>query len=192
MAFAMKPPFRADQVGSLLRPAALASARLQFKQGALSGIALRKVEDDCIRAVVEKQESIGLRSITDGELRREYWHIDFLRQLDGVTIAAMPNQNRFGGTEEQPPVATVSGKVGCSRPIMVDAFAYLRGITGGISQSIKSSTPKVTIAVPARRPQCRIEHGLSGSGGILARRSHRLSARDTIFCGTRLHLPAAG
>jgi 5-methyltetrahydropteroyltriglutamate--homocysteine methyltransferase len=149
MVFAMKPPFRADQVGSLLRPAALAAARLQFKQGALPAIALRKVEDDCIRTVVEKQESIGLRSITDGELRREYWHIDFLRQLDGVTIAAMPDQNRFGGTEEQPPVATVTGKVGCSRPIMVDAFAYLRGITSGSPQGIKNSTPKVTIPSPS-------------------------------------------
>jgi 5-methyltetrahydropteroyltriglutamate--homocysteine methyltransferase len=149
MAFATKPPFRADQVGSLLRPAALAAARLQFKQGALSAIALRKVEDDCVRAVVEKQESIGLRSITDGELRREYWHIDFLRQLDGVTIAAMPNQNRFGGTEEQPPVATVTGKVGCSRPILVDAFAYLRGITSGTPQGPNISTPKVTIPSPS-------------------------------------------
>ena len=149
MAFALKPPFRADQVGSLLRPAALAAARLQFKQGALPGIALRKVEDDCVRAVVEKQESIGLRSITDGELRREYWHIDFLRQLDGVAIAAMPNQNRFGGTEEQPPMATVTGRVACSRPIMVDAFAYLRGITGGTPQGIKSSTPKATIPSPS-------------------------------------------
>src|SRR5260370_34237656 len=99
---AMRPPFRAVQVGSLCRPAPLAAARLQFKQGALSAIALRKVEDDCIRTVVEKQESIGLRSITDGELRREYWHIDFLRQLDGVTIAPTPNQNRLRRTEAPP------------------------------------------------------------------------------------------
>jgi len=145
----MKPPFRADQVGSLLRPAALAAARAQFKQGALSRDTLRGVEDDCIRSIVDRQQSIGLRSITDGELRREYWHIDFLRQLDGVAIAAMPNQNRFGGTEEQPPMATVTGRVACSRPIMVDAFAYLRGITGGTPQGIKSSTPKATIPSPS-------------------------------------------
>src|SRR5258708_17925679 len=104
MAFAMKPPFRADQVGSLLRPAPLTAARLQFKQGALSAIALRKVEDDCIRAVVEKQASIGMRSITDGDLRREHWHIDFLVQLDCVTTAPMALQNRIGGDEEAPPV----------------------------------------------------------------------------------------
>jgi 5-methyltetrahydropteroyltriglutamate--homocysteine methyltransferase len=100
MEIAMKPPFRADQVGSLLRPAALAAARAQFKEGALSAGALREVEDDCIRSVVDKQRSIGLRSITDGELRRDYWHIDFLRQLEGVTIAAIPNQSHFGGTDE--------------------------------------------------------------------------------------------
>ena len=137
----MKPPFRADQVGSLLRPAGLAAARAQFRQGALSADTLRLVEDDSIRNIVEKQQSIGLRSITDGELRRDYWHIDFLRQLDGVTITAMANQSRFGGTEEQPPIATVTGKIVCARPIMVDAFEYLHGITRG--------TAKVTIPSPS-------------------------------------------
>jgi 5-methyltetrahydropteroyltriglutamate--homocysteine methyltransferase len=147
MGTAMKPPFRADQVGSLLRPAVLAAARVQFKQGALSADALGRVEDDCIRDIIERQQSIGLRSITDGELRRDYWHIDFLRQLGGVTITAMPNQSRFGGTEEQPPVATVTGKVGCSKPIMVDAFAYLQSVIS-VSSGI-SVTAKVTIPSPS-------------------------------------------
>jgi 5-methyltetrahydropteroyltriglutamate--homocysteine methyltransferase len=143
---AVRPPFRADQVGSLLRPAALAAARAQFKLGALSGAALREVEDDCIRGIVERQQSIGLHSITDGELRRDYWHIDFLRDLDGVTVIAMPNQNRFGGTEEQPPVATVTGKIACSKPIMVDAFAYLQRLTNSRGAG---ATPKVTIPSPS-------------------------------------------
>jgi 5-methyltetrahydropteroyltriglutamate--homocysteine methyltransferase len=137
----MKPPFRADQVGSLLRPAALAAARSQFKQGSLSADALRRIEDDSIAAIVDRQQSIGLRSITDGELRRDYWHIDFLRQLDGVTIVEMANLSRFGGSDEQPPMATVTGKVACSKPIMVDAFLYL--------QSIARGTPKVTIPSPS-------------------------------------------
>jgi 5-methyltetrahydropteroyltriglutamate--homocysteine methyltransferase len=146
----INPPFRADQVGSLLRPAVLAEARAQYKQGALSADALRQVEDDSIRAVVDKQRSIGLRSITDGELRRDYWHIDFLRELDGVTITAMPNQNRFGGTEEQPPVATVTGKVGCPQPIMVDAFAFLHGITAARGAAgLAGVTAKVTIPSPS-------------------------------------------
>jgi 5-methyltetrahydropteroyltriglutamate--homocysteine methyltransferase len=147
----MKPPFRADQVGSLLRPAALAAARAQFKGGELSAGALREVEDECIRRVVEKQRSVGLRSVTDGELRREYWHIDFLRQLDGVTIAAIPNQSLFGGTDEQPPMATITGKVGCTTPIMVDAFAYLQTVIDdtGRAGAVPAATAKVTIPSPS-------------------------------------------
>jgi 5-methyltetrahydropteroyltriglutamate--homocysteine methyltransferase len=142
----MKPPFRADQVGSLLRPASLAAARVQFKRGRLSAEELRAAEDDSIRAIVGKQASIGLRSITDGELRRDYWHIDFLRQLDGVAITVMADQSRFAGTDEQPPIATVTGKVGCSRPIMADAFAYLHDLTAGISPR---PTAKMTIPSPS-------------------------------------------
>ncbi len=137
----MKPPFRADQVGSLLRPRKLAAARAQFKQGDLSADALRQIEDDCIRAVVRRQESTGLRSITDGELRRDYWHIDFLRQLDGVSIVAMPGQSRFGGTEEQPPMVTVTGRIGCTQPIMADAFSFLEQAT--------TQTAKMTVPSPS-------------------------------------------
>jgi 5-methyltetrahydropteroyltriglutamate--homocysteine methyltransferase len=141
MRSATKPPFRADQVGSLLRPAELAAARAEFRQGLRSAAALRQIEDASIRAIVARQEAIGLRSITDGELRRDYWHIDFLRQFDGVTIAAMPAQNLFTGSEEQPPMATVTGKVACSTPIMADAFAFLKSVTGG--------TAKMTIPSPS-------------------------------------------
>jgi 5-methyltetrahydropteroyltriglutamate--homocysteine methyltransferase len=141
----MKPPFRADQVGSLLRPAALAAARAQFKGGVLSAGALREVEDECIRGVVNEQRSIGLRSVTDGELRRDYWHIDFLRQLEGVTITAIPNQSHFSGIDEQPPMATITGKVGCTKPIMVDAFAYLQSVIGEAA----TVTAKVTIPSPS-------------------------------------------
>jgi 5-methyltetrahydropteroyltriglutamate--homocysteine methyltransferase len=137
----LKPPYRADQVGSLLRPAELAAARRQLKEHAISAAELKQIEDDCVRAVVKRQESIGLRSITDGELRRAYWHIDFLQELDGVRIVAMENQSRFGGTEEQPPMATVTGRIGCSAPIMADAFDYLNGLT--------TKTAKVTIPSPS-------------------------------------------
>jgi len=149
METSMKPPFRADQVGSLLRPAVLAAARAQFKEGALSAEALRQVEDDSIRRIVEKQQSIGLHSITDGELRRDYWHIDFLRQLDGVTNAPIP-RSRFGGTEEQPPMAVVTGRVGCSKPIMVDAFVYLQSLTGTrAAAGPQRATAKVAIPSPS-------------------------------------------
>ncbi len=91
----MKPPFRADHVGSLLRPPELLKDKCD-----------RDIQDRAIRAVVKKQEAIGLEGITDGELRRAWWHLDFLSQLEGVTLRENPGP-KFGGTEEQPPIPTV-------------------------------------------------------------------------------------
>src|SRR5216684_4079940 len=110
----MKPPFRADHVGSLLRPPEL----LKNKRD-------REIQDRAIRAVVKRQEAIGLEGVTDGEFRRDWWHLDFLSQLEGVTLRDNPGP-KFGGTEEQPPIPTVTGKLKYSRPIMVDDFAFLR------------------------------------------------------------------
>ena len=110
----MKPPFRADQVGSLLRPRELAQARAKFKSGEISSGELRTVEDKCIQEAIQRQESVGLQAVTDGEFRRDWWHLDFMVQLDGVTAIANPGP-KFGGTEEQPPIPSVTGKVGCSR-----------------------------------------------------------------------------
>ena len=81
-----RPPFRADHVGSFLRPKRLLDAREQHKAGVISGAALRAVEDDAIRDIVRFQEGLGLRGITDGEFRRTYFHIDFLTRLSGVEI----------------------------------------------------------------------------------------------------------
>src|SRR5882757_1393521 len=79
-----KPPFRADHVGSFLRPKALIDARAQYRAGEIDAAALRAVEDDSIRGIVKFQEDLGLKGITDGEFRRTYFHTDFLLQLDGV------------------------------------------------------------------------------------------------------------
>ena len=136
----MKPPYRADQVGSLLRPAELAAARRQWKQGALSAEALKAIEDRAIREAVAKQEAVGLKAVTDGEFRRDWWHLDFLAQLEGVTTRENPGP-KFGGTEEQPPIATVTSKVGCAQPIMVAHFAFLK--------SVAKATPKFTIPSPS-------------------------------------------
>jgi 5-methyltetrahydropteroyltriglutamate--homocysteine methyltransferase len=136
----MPPPYRADQVGSLLRPAALAEARRRWKQGTLGAERLKEMEDDAIRVVVSKQEALGLRAVTDGEFRRDWWHLDFLAQLEGVTTKENPGP-KFGGTEEQPPIATVTGKVGCAKPIMTEHFAYLK--------SVAKATPKFTIPSPS-------------------------------------------
>ena len=80
-----KPPFRAEHVGSLLRPPALVEARARHRRGEISANALRVAEDSAIREVVQMQEEVGLESITDGELRRETWHMDFLYQLGGIS-----------------------------------------------------------------------------------------------------------
>ena len=136
----MKPPFRADQVGSLLRPAALAQARVKFRKNEISSSELKAVEDECIRKVIQKQEAVGLEAVTDGEFRRDWWHLDFMAQLDGVTATVNPGP-KFGGTEEQPPIPSVTGKVGCSKPIMVSDFKYLKQNT--------RQTAKFTLPSPA-------------------------------------------
>jgi 5-methyltetrahydropteroyltriglutamate--homocysteine methyltransferase len=79
-----RPPFRADHVGSLLRTSALKQARARREQDEISTAELQAIEDREIEAVIRQQEAIGLQSITDGEFRRAFWHIDFLERLDGV------------------------------------------------------------------------------------------------------------
>jgi 5-methyltetrahydropteroyltriglutamate--homocysteine methyltransferase len=136
------PPFRADQVGSLLRPASLAEARARWKRGDLGADALREIEDRAIAEHVRRQESIGLQGITDGEFRRDWWHLDFLGQLDGVTLTENAGQKfKFAGQSEQPPIASVTGRVACTRPIMAEHFSYLKSVTKG--------TPKMTIPSPS-------------------------------------------
>jgi len=135
----MNPPFRADQVGSLLRPKELAEARRNFKAGKIDSNTLKDFEDRSIRAAVSKQEAVGLQAVTDGELRRDYWHLDFTTQLDGVTPKA-PVGMTFNA-EDVPPMATITGKLGCSKPIFVDHFRFLKSVAG--------ATPKLTIPAPA-------------------------------------------
>jgi 5-methyltetrahydropteroyltriglutamate--homocysteine methyltransferase len=115
------PPFHADHVGSLLRPPELVAARKAKSPD------LREVEDQAIRTAVAKQEAIGLQGITDGEFRRDYWHLDFMKQLDGVTLKTAVGLTF--AAEDVPPMATVTGKVKCSKPIMVDHFRFLKDTT---------------------------------------------------------------
>jgi len=132
----MKPPFRADQVGSLLRPEKVSKAR---KSG-MPKNEVRAIEDEAIREAIKRQEAVGLESITDGEFRRDWWHIDFLAQLDGVEIHKMQGPG-FGGTHEQPPIPKITGKVRYSRPVMVDDFSFLKAST--------TRTAKQTIPSPS-------------------------------------------
>ena len=102
-----KPPFHADHVGSLLRPPELREARAQAKQGAIAAEALRAIEDRSIRGAVARQEATGLQAITDGEFRRDWWHIDFLKGFDRVEAVVDPSSPLFHGADEPVPVLTV-------------------------------------------------------------------------------------
>ncbi len=137
------PPFRADHVGSFLRPQQLLAAREQFRRKEISAAQLRSVEDDAIRGIVRQQEELGLRAVTDGEFRRTYFHVDFLTQLDGVVEQggmAVKFHKANGELDYAPPVLKVTGKVRHARPIQRRDYEFL--------QSVTTRTPKVTIPSP--------------------------------------------
>jgi 5-methyltetrahydropteroyltriglutamate--homocysteine methyltransferase len=137
------PPFRADHVGSFLRPKRLLEAREKKAKGEISATELRRVEDDAITEIVKFQEDVGLKSITDGEFRRTYFHIDFLEQLGGVKTDIPVTVIRPDGTEElAPPVMRVIDKVRHIKDIQLADFQYLK------SQLSPGSTAKVTIPSP--------------------------------------------
>jgi 5-methyltetrahydropteroyltriglutamate--homocysteine methyltransferase len=137
------PPFRADHVGSFLRPKRLLEAREKKAKGEISATERRRVEDDAITEIVKFQEDVGLKSITDGEFRRTYFHIDFLEQLGGVKTDIPVTVIRPDGTEElAPPVMRVIDKVRHIKDIQLADFQYLK------SQLSPGSTAKVTIPSP--------------------------------------------
>ncbi len=139
----LNPPFRADHVGSFLRPKYLIDARAQRAGGAITAEQLRAVEDRAITEIVAFQQDVGLQSITDGEFRRTYFHIDFLDQLGGVKTDIPVTIVRPDGTEElAPPAMRVVGKVQHVKDIQRADFEYLK------SQVKTGLTPKVTIPSP--------------------------------------------
>ncbi len=140
------PPFRADHVGSLLRPAKLLEARAAFAAGTLDRDGLREVEDAAIRDVVGLQEEIGLQSASDGEFRRTSWHMDFIYQLGGVTRSNEQLQVAFrnaeGSTFFTSAALQVSGKIRLDQTIFSDAFLFLKSAT-------TTAVPKLTIPSPS-------------------------------------------
>lgn len=131
----------ADMVGSLLRSRRLIDARTQRRSGSISADELRAVEDETIAAAVSRQEEVGLRAVTDGEFRRDWWHLDFLEGLAGMGTAERARPKDFSGEGEMPPIPIVVGRVYHRGPIFVDAFEYLRDCA-------TSSIPKITIPGP--------------------------------------------
>jgi 5-methyltetrahydropteroyltriglutamate--homocysteine methyltransferase len=137
------PPFRADQVGSLLRPKQLLDVRERYFKGEIPREELRQAEDKAIQEVVRKQEAVGLHSVTDGEFRRTFFHTDFLERLQGVTVSGGINvqfKGKHGVVDFAPPRLTVTGKLRHVEDIQKADFEFLKSVT--------TQTPKVTIPSP--------------------------------------------
>jgi 5-methyltetrahydropteroyltriglutamate--homocysteine methyltransferase len=142
----MQAPFRADHVGSLLRPPRLHELRDKVRRGEASAAALRAAEDEAIREVVRLQEEVGIPAVTDGEFRRDFWHVDFIAGFDGITLRSDESQGQFDATfkggHPKPPTMVVSGKIRRTKPSMVSHFEFLKGIT-------TRGLPKFTMPSPA-------------------------------------------
>ena len=141
------PPFRADHVGSLLRPKALLQAREDHAAGKLDDESLKQLEDDAIADVVQMQRDVGLKSATDGEFRRASWHMDFIYSIDGISKApgnlSVKFHNAEGDIEFTPAALHIDGKLGVSDTIFADHFSYLQ------SQAADGQVPKLTIPSPS-------------------------------------------
>jgi 5-methyltetrahydropteroyltriglutamate--homocysteine methyltransferase len=148
MADLARPPFRADHVGSLLRPPAVLAARDQFAAGQITAEQLKRVEDTAIREAIRKYDEVGLRSATDGEFRRESWHMDFIYELGGVSkvqdeTIKVAFHNKDKNYEWAPPSAHVVDRITLPKTIFADAFTFLK------DNVAPSQTPKITIPSPS-------------------------------------------
>src|SRR6202040_3708241 len=127
-----RPPFRADHVGSLLRPPELLRARSEHQAGRLSGEEVRRIEDAAIGDAVRMQQEIGLQGVTDGEFRRGSWHMDFLYQIGGVAktdqVLHIQFKNEAGTIEFTPAAHRVSGRLSLDKTIFGEDFAYLKSV----------------------------------------------------------------
>ncbi|MEQ4452384.1 MULTISPECIES: cobalamin-independent methionine synthase II family protein [Kosakonia] len=135
-------PFRADVVGSFLRPDAIKQARQQFAQGEISAQQLRSVEDSAIRQVVEQQCACGLHVVTDGEFRRAWWHFDFFDGLEGVERYDSDKGIQFNGVQTKAHGVRVTGKLRFGDHPMLEDFRFLKSISG-------TAQPKMTIPSPS-------------------------------------------
>jgi methionine synthase II (cobalamin-independent) len=141
------PPFRADHVGSLLRPAALKAARGKRERGEITAEELKAIEDREIAQVIRKQEEAGLKSVTDGEFRRAFWNYDFLGRIDGVEAYLGERKIKFQGPQPKPMMLRVVGKLGGYRTHpMIDHFKF---VAAHAEAAPNKATPKMTVPSPS-------------------------------------------
>ncbi|HVW17262.1 MAG TPA: 5-methyltetrahydropteroyltriglutamate--homocysteine S-methyltransferase [Solirubrobacteraceae bacterium] len=148
MAERSRPPFRADHVGSLLRPEPLKQAQAAYAESVIDGAALRGAEDQAIRDAIRMQRDVGLRCVTDGELRRRSWHMDFIYSLGGVSQVEGESIHVHFRNEDReydyaPPGMRVDAPITLERPIFADAFEFLR------DNALEGQVPKLTIPSPS-------------------------------------------
>jgi 5-methyltetrahydropteroyltriglutamate--homocysteine methyltransferase len=137
-----RPPFRADMVGSLLRPATLKLARAEFAAGRIGPAELHAVENECVRQAVAKQKQVGLKAVTDGEFRRSWWHFDFLAGLDGVAVVEGGPGIKFQGAVTKAQHLVIDGKIGFAEHPMLEHFRFLKSVAG-------DAVAKMTIPAPS-------------------------------------------
>ena len=141
-----KPPFRADQVGSLIRPDNVRAARKSFEAGQLSEAELTQIQQAAIPGIVKLQEELGFKGVTDGEYNRGGWQRDFLLSFENVELVPSKVPVRFHNSEgvvlQQPPTMAITGKLSRRKPIFVDDFKFLTSVVSS------KSTPKITIPSP--------------------------------------------
>ena len=179
------PPFRADHVGSLLRPAALKEARGKREKGEIGDAELQAMEDREIEKVIRKQEDIGLKSITDGEFRRAFWNYDFLGRLDGVEAYLGERKIAFQGPQPRPMMLRVTGKLGGYRPHpMIEHFEFVAAHT---ARDAEDDDPVAVLAAFPLRPRRGAGVDLSGDGRFLPRPRRELPQGGA--CVRRRRLP---
>jgi len=158
-----KPPFRADHVGSLLRPTVLKEARAKRERGEIGAEQLAEIEDREIEKVIRRQEEIGLQTVTDGEFRRAFWNYDFLGRLDGVEAYLGERKIKFQGAQPRPMMLRVVGKLGSfSTHPMLEHFKFVKAHSRAVA--------KMTIPSPSSLHfrYGRDERDLSLDGGFLS------------------------
>ena len=140
----LKPPFRADVVGSYLRPDYLTEARAKFARGEINQQALTEIENKAITDLVHKQKAAGLHVITDGEFRRSWWHLDFMWGLNGVEKASLKEGYKFQGIESRPETAQLTGKISGENHPFIEHFRFL------LQFADNDVIPRITIPAPAQ------------------------------------------
>lgn len=140
----LKPPFRADVVGSYLRPDYLTEARAKFSRGEINQEALTEIENKAITDLVHKQKAAGLHVITDGEFRRSWWHLDFMWGLNGVEKASLKEGYKFQGIESRPETARLTGKISGENHPFIEHFRFL------LQFADNNVIPRITIPAPAQ------------------------------------------